>query len=87
MGRDVIVHTAAVWQGNLDALVGVLGMTAGSYLFPLASKFTRGTVTTSGERGKLTLPDLLHVSKGLFIAIAVPVLTGVLVLLELFAGQ
>ena len=78
---------AAVGQGNLDAIVGVLGMTAGSYLFALASKFTRGTVTTWGERGKLTLPDLLHVSKGLFILIAVPVLSGVLVLLELFAGQ
>ena len=77
---------AAVGQGNLDAIVGVVGMTAGSYLFALAANFTRGTVTTWGARGKLSLPDLLHMSRGLFIVIAVPVLTGVLVLLELFAG-
>lgn len=78
---------AAVGQGNLDAIVGVLGMMTGSYVFALASKFTSGTVSTWGQRGKLTLPDVFGMSRGAFIAIAAPVLVAVLVLLELFVGD
>ena len=73
---------AAVGQGNLDAIVGILGMMFGSYLFALASRFTTGTVSTWGKRGKITLADLVGMSRGIFIAIAVPVLVGVLVVLE-----
>ncbi|MEX0715241.1 MAG: DUF6691 family protein [Planctomycetaceae bacterium] len=75
---------AAIGQGNLDAPVGVAGMIVGSYLFALASKFTRGTVTTWGERGKLTLPELTGVSRGAFVVAAVVLLVGILALLELF---
>ncbi len=77
---------AAVGQGNLDALVGVLGLIFGSYLFALASNFTGGTITTWGKRGKITLPEQAGVSRGLFIAFAAPVLVAVLVLLEVFVG-
>lgn len=76
---------AAVGQGNLDALVGILGMIAGSYLFALSSKFSSGTISTKGNLGKKTLPQLVGLTPGIFIAIAVPVLVGVLVLLELYA--
>lgn len=78
---------AAVGQGNLDAIVGIVGMICGSYLFALASKFTSGTVSSWGQRGKITLADLAGVSPGTLIAIAIPVLMAVLVLLEVFYGQ
>ena len=75
---------AALGQGNWDALVGMLGMALGSYLFALASKFTSGTVSTWGQHGKITLADAAGLSRGAFIAVAAPVLIAVLVLLELF---
>lgn len=75
-------NAAAVGQGNLDAIVGILGMIFGSYLFALASKFTDGTVSQWGKRGKITLADLVGTSRGTVIAVAVPVLIGVLIALE-----
>lgn len=78
---------SAVGQGNLDAMVGIVGMMFGAYLFALASRFTSGRVSTWGQRGKITLPDLLGLSRGVFIAIAVPVLVGVLVVLEVFFSR
>ncbi len=75
-------NAAAVGQGNLDALLGMVGLVFGSYLFALRSKSKSGTVGRWGVRGKLTLPDLVGVSQGLFVVIAVPVLVAVLVVLE-----
>ncbi|TWT51568.1 hypothetical protein KOR42_34560 [Thalassoglobus neptunius] len=77
---------AAVGQGNLDALVGIAGLVLGSYIFALTSKFTDGTISRWGERGKLTIPNLLKVSEGAFIAIAAPFLIAILAMLEL-AGK
>ncbi len=76
---------AAVGQGNLDALTGVAGMIVGSYLFALASKYTSGTITKWGNRGKITLADVLKLPRGTTVAIVAPLLVVVLVLLELFA--
>ena len=76
-------NAAAVGQGNLDALVGVIGLILGSYLYALSSKFGSGTVSRWGQRGKLTLPELVGVSQGVFIAIAAPVLAVLLVLLDM----
>jgi uncharacterized protein len=76
-------NAAAVGQGNLDALTGIVGLILGSYVFALTSKYSSGTVSRWGERGKLTLPQLVGVTPGVFIAIAVPVIVGILVLLEL----
>ena len=78
---------AALGQGNLDAIVGIVGMVLGSYVFALMSRFTDGTVSTWGKRGKITLPELTGISRGAFIAIAVPVLVGVLIGLEYFVGN
>ena len=73
----------AVGQGNYDAIVGVFGMIFGSYLFALSSKFTGGTVSTWGKQGKLTLPELVGLTPGVFIAFAAPALIGVLLLLRI----
>lgn len=78
---------AAAGQGNLDAIVGIVGMVCGSYLFALASKLTSRTVSSWGRRGKITLADLVGLSPGTLIAIAAPVLVAVLVLLEFYYGQ
>jgi hypothetical protein len=75
-------NAAAVGQGNLDAIVGMLGMMLGSYLFALSSKYTSGTVTNWGQRGKITLADLAGVSHGKFIAMLAPALLLVLAGLE-----
>lgn len=75
-------NAAAVGQGNLDALVGVVGLLLGSYLYAVSSKFSSGTVSRWGKRGKLTLPEVFGITPGLFIAIAAPVLTAVLIILE-----
>lgn len=77
---------ASAGQGNLDAWVGIAGMMFGSYLFALTSKFSRGTVSQWGDRGKLTWPELLNVPKGAFVGIVAPLLVGVLVLLELLTN-
>jgi len=78
-------NAAAVGQGNLDAITGVVGLLLGSYLYALSSKFGGTSVSDWGKLGKLTLPKILGMPQGVFIAIAVPVLIGILVGLE-FAG-
>lgn len=75
---------AAVGQGNYDAIVGILGLMAGSYLFAEMSGFFRRNVSSWGDRGELTLPKLLGISHGKFVALAAPVLVLVLVLLEIW---
>lgn len=80
-------NAAAVGQGNYDAIVGILGMVVGSYLFALSSKVSSGTVSTWGKRGKITLPELLRVPRGAFVAGAAMALVLVLVLLERFTTR
>jgi hypothetical protein len=77
---------AAAGQGNYDALVGMVGLALGSYLYALTSGWTGRTVSTWGRRGQLTLPGLVGLSEGVFILIAVPLLIGVLLLLEFVFG-
>jgi hypothetical protein len=73
---------AAVGQGNLDALLGIVGLLLGSYVYALASKYTESKVSRMGNRGKLVLPAVFRVSSGVFVAIAIPLLIVVLVSLE-----
>lgn len=73
---------AAIGQGNLDAIVGLVGLVVGSYLYALSSKFTNGSVSQWGKAGKITIPQLLNVPTGACVAVAAPLLIGVLLLLE-----
>ena len=73
---------AALGQGNFDALGGVLGLMAGSYLYAESSGLLGRTVLKWGDRGKLMLPELVGVSPAVFILVFAPLLVAVLVVLE-----
>ena len=73
---------AALGQGNWDAIAGVLGLMAGSYLFAECSGWFGKTVLTWGDRGKLMLPELVHLKQSTFLLIWVPVLIAMLVAVD-----
>jgi len=75
---------AALGQGNFDALAGVLGLMAGSYLYAEASGMLGRTVLKWGDRGKLMLPELVRVTPAVFILVFASFLVFALVVLERF---
>lgn len=76
---------AALGQGNMDAVAGIAGLLAGSYLYAELSRSLSATVLTWGERGGIMVPDLIGVRLLPFLFVFTPVLGGVLVLLYFFA--
>lgn len=54
---------AALGQGSWDVLFGIAGLVAGSYLFAEMSARLKRTVGKWGDKGKLMLPDLLHLPR------------------------
>ncbi len=75
---------AALGQGSWDVLFGMGGLVIGSYLFAEMSGFLKSTVETWGEKGKVMLPDILHIPRGLFIPGFALLLLGVLYALQVF---
>jgi uncharacterized membrane protein YedE/YeeE len=75
---------AALGQGNFDAIAGVLGLFAGSYLYAEMSGFLDQTVLKWGNRGKIMLPDVIGAERNVFILWFVPLLAVILYLLERF---
>lgn len=73
---------AAVGQGNFDAVAGVLGLMAGSYLYAELSGLLGKTVLKWGDRGKLMLPELVRVSVATFVLVLAPLLVVLLVVLD-----
>lgn len=69
---------AALGQGNWDVLTGIVGLMLGSYLFAELSGVFSKTINKWGDRGKLTLPELIPMKRTTFLLIWVPVLIGVL---------
>ncbi|MGV3661376.1 MAG: DUF6691 family protein [Prosthecobacter sp.] len=57
----------ALGQGSWDVLFGMAGLIAGSYLFAELSAWLKQTVETWGDKGKVILPDLLHVPRAVFV--------------------
>jgi uncharacterized protein len=73
---------AALGQGNLDAIAGILGLMAGSYLYAETSGKLGAGIEKIGERGQIMLHDLLGMRLAVFLAIFVPLLTLALVILD-----
>ncbi|MFG0329040.1 MAG: YeeE/YedE thiosulfate transporter family protein [Phycisphaerales bacterium] len=73
---------AALGQGNFDALAVITGMMVGSYLFAEASGVIERSVNPVGDRGKLTLPELIHAPRWPFIVVFAVVLASALAGIE-----
>ena len=80
-------NIAALGQGNWDALFVAAGLLAGSYLFAETSGFLSATVEKWGDRGKLTLDELLHIPRKVFLPGFAIVLGVALILLEKFSSR
>lgn len=65
---------AALGQGNYDALAGILGLMAGSYVYAETSASLAAGILTIGSRGRIMLPDVLGLRLGVFLAAFVPLL-------------
>jgi uncharacterized protein len=76
---------AALGQGNLDAIAGMAGLLAGSYLYAECSRSLGATVLTWGNRGDITLPELIGVRRLAFLLFFAPLLAATLLLLHWFA--
>jgi hypothetical protein len=75
---------AALGQGSWDALFGMTGLIAGSWIFAELSGWTKQTVEKRGDLGKVLLPDLLHVPRRAFIIGLAAALIAILLVLERF---
>jgi len=73
----------ALGQGNYDAIAGILGLMAGSYVYAETSGFLSSTIQKIGYRGDIILPDLLGMRLAVFLALFVPLLVlGLLVMVQ-----
>ena len=78
---------AAMGQGSWDALFGMVGLVAGSWIFAELSGWIKQTVEKWGDLGKVLLPDLLHLPRGVFVVAFAVTLTAIIVLLERFTTR
>ncbi|WP_182865124.1 YeeE/YedE family protein [Stieleria mannarensis] len=74
---------AAVGQGNFDAIAMMAGMVAGSYVFAEASGWISRHLDPIGDKGKLTLMDLLPLGRTAITFGTAALLVVVLIVLEL----
>lgn len=54
---------AALGQGSWDVLFGMGGLMVGSYFFAEMSGRLKESVEKWGEKGKITIPDILHLPR------------------------
>ncbi|GAC1580158.1 MAG: YeeE/YedE thiosulfate transporter family protein [Sphingomicrobium sp.] len=73
---------AALGQGNYDAIAGIIGLMAGSYLYAETSDYLSATIHKIGNRGGIMLPDLLRLRVIVFLALFVPLLGLSLIVLK-----
>lgn len=72
---------AAMGQGDLPAVIFMVGLVLGSYVYAELSQFLKNTVETWGDWGKLVVPSILGIKTGAFVALFAVVLSGVLFML------
>ena len=82
MGYCPGTAAVALGQGSWDALFGMAGLVAGSWLFAELSGWTKRTVEKWGDLGKVLLPDLLHLQRVPFVTVFVALLTAGLFVLH-----
>jgi hypothetical protein len=87
MGYCPGTAAAALGQGSWDTLFGMAGLIAGSWMFAELSGWTKRTIEKWGDLGKVLLPDLLPVPRGVFVVGFALVLTAILMLLRQFAAR
>lgn len=78
---------AALGQGSWDALFGMAGLIAGSWLFAELSGWTKRTMEKRGDLGNVLLSDLLPVPRYVFIFGFALALTAILMLLRQFTAD
>ncbi|MDQ2659630.1 MAG: YeeE/YedE family protein [Verrucomicrobiota bacterium] len=78
---------AALGQGSWDALFGMVGLAVGSYIYAEFSGGLRGTLEKWGDFGKVLVPDLLRMNRGLSVVIIAGLLATALFVLEKFTGR
>lgn len=84
MGYCPGTAAAALGQGSWDALFGMVGLIAGSWIFAELSGWSKRTIETWGDLGKVTLPELLKLPRSLIVAGLAVNLTIIIFLLEKF---
>ena len=75
---------AAVGQGSWDALFAMAGLVAGSWVFAEMSGTLKQSIEKAGDLGKLAIFDVLPLPKSAVILLAVVLLTGFLIILEMY---
>lgn len=74
---------AALGQGNFDAIVMIIGMFFGSYLFALSSGWISRNLHPVGDKGKLTLHDLISADRTIVVLSSAIILAVVLTAIEM----
>lgn len=82
MGYCPGTAAAALGQGSWDALFGMTGLVAGSWVFAEFSGWSKRTIESWGDHGKLVIPDLLHLPRGAVVVGLAVTLTAILFLIE-----
>ena len=82
MGYCPGTGAVALGQGSWDALFGMTGLVAGSWLYAELSGTLKKSVEKWGDLGKLTLADALHIPRGVVVVALAVLLTAALVALE-----
>ncbi|MFN3846732.1 MAG: YeeE/YedE thiosulfate transporter family protein [Paracoccaceae bacterium] len=78
---------AAVGQGSWDALFAMVGLVAGSWMFAEMSATLKESIEKVGDLGKLTVFDVVPLPKWVTVLLAVVLLTGFLIILEVITAS
>jgi uncharacterized protein len=78
---------AALGQGNYDAIAGVGGLMAGSYLFAEMSGWLDKTLLKIGDRGKLMLQEVIGVRVPTLLLFFLPALVVVLLVIDKYTTR